>query len=42
MNTTVTLSAEQEQYLDLLCQMDPAINREEMLAYQYQFVCRNV
>lgn len=42
MNTTVKLSAEQEQYLDLLCQMDPAINREEMLAYQYQFVCRNV
>ena len=42
MNTTVTLSAEQEQYLDLLCQMDPTINREEMLAYQYQFVCRNV
>lgn len=42
MNTRVTLSVEQEQYLDMLCQMDPAINRDEMLAYQYQFVCRNI
>lgn len=41
LNTTVELRQELKRYLEMLCEMDSTIPRDEMLAYQYQFVCRN-
>lgn len=39
---TVKLLPQEETYLEMLCQMDSTINRDEMLAYQYLFICRKI